>query len=257
MRACLISIAVLALASAYWGLGEDRRAETPVIGYEVIRTYPHDPTAFTQGLVYTDGRLYESTGLYGKSSIRLVDLETGRVLQHHDLPTEYFGEGLTVWDNKLYQLTWKAGTGFVYDIFSFSVDKTFHYGGEGWGLTQNGKDLILSDGTSFLRFLNPQSFRENRRIQVHDGDKRVENLNELEYVRGEISANIWQTDRIARISPANGKVLGWIDLAGLVDKRALASPDAVLNGIAYDSRSNRLFVTGKLWPKLFQIRVTP
>lgn len=225
-------------------------------GYQIVHAYPHDPKAFTQGLVYVDGHLYESTGLNGRSSLRMVELSTGRVLQHHELPAEYFGEGLTNWGASLVQLTWKAGTALVYDRFSFALQRTQHYSGEGWGLTQDGKSLILSDGSPVLRFLDPRSFREIRRLAVVDENGHpVLDLNELEFVRGEIYANVWHTDRIARISPRSGRVLGWIDLSGLLDKSQLSDPEAVLNGIAYDSRFDRLFVTGKLWPKLFEIRV--
>jgi glutamine cyclotransferase len=225
-------------------------------GYRIVHVYPHDPNAFTQGLVYVDGKLYESTGLNGRSSLRMVDLSSGQVLQRYDLPTEYFGEGLTNWGSDLVQVTWKAGTGFVYDQFSFALRRTFHYEGEGWGLTRDEKALILSDGTSIIRFLDPKSFREVKRISVHDGSGHpVMELNELEYIHGEIYANIWQTDKIVRISPLAGTVLGWIDLSGLMDKRGLAASDAVLNGIAFDSKADRLFVTGKLWPKLFEIKV--
>jgi glutamine cyclotransferase len=225
-------------------------------GYQITHVYPHDPHAFTQGLVYQDGHLYESTGLNGRSSIRMVDLSTGRVLQRYDLPHQYFGEGLTTWGGNLIQLTWTAQTGFVYDGFSFAVRRTFHYEGEGWGLTHDAKALILSDGTSVLRFLDPSSFRETRRISVKDDRGHpVKDLNELEYLQGEIYANVWQTDQIVRISPENGRVLGWIDLSGLMDKRQLENPDAVLNGIAYDDKGHRLFVTGKLWPRLFEIQV--
>jgi glutaminyl-peptide cyclotransferase len=224
--------------------------------YEIVHVYPHDPGAFTQGLVYSDGHLYESTGLNGQSSLRMVDLSTGRVLQRYNLPSEYFGEGLTDWGSHLVQLTWQNGTGFVYDRFSFSLRNTFHYQGEGWGLTHDKTSLILSDGSPTLKFLNPESYREIRRISVHDGPgSPIQNLNELEYIHGEIYANVWQTDRIVRISPRTGRVLGWIDLTGLIDKRELADSSAVLNGIAYDAKGNRLFVTGKLWPRLFEIKV--
>lgn len=203
-----------------------------------------------------DGHLYESTGLKGHSSIRMVDLNTGRVLQKHGVPQEYFGEGLTDWGSSLIQLTWQAGIAFVYDRFSFAQQRTFYYKGEGWGLTHDQRWLIMSDGSAILRFLDPTSFRELRRVTVRDGGGHpVQQLNELEYIHGEIYANIWYSDRIARISPRTGKVLGWIDLAGLMDKRELSDPDAVLNGIAYDSAGDRLFVTGKLWPKLFEIKV--
>lgn len=225
-------------------------------GYQIVHAYPHDPKAFTQGLVYVDGHLYESTGLNGRSSLRMVDLQTGRILQHHELAAEYFGEGLTNWGSSLVQLTWKAGTAFVYDRFSFALQRTLHYPGEGWGLTQDGKSLIMSDGSPVLRFFDPRTFREIRRLSVVDENGQpVLDLNELEYVRGEIYANVWHTDRIARISPRTGKVLGWIDLSGLIDKSQLSDTDAVLNGIAYDSRFDRLFVTGKLWPRLFEIKV--
>ena len=180
------------------------------------------------------------------------------MLQNYDLPAEYFGEGLTDWGSTLIQLTWKAHKGFVYDRFSFTLLRTFPYAGEGWGLTHDKTQLIMSDGTSYLRFFDPKSFQETARIRVTDeGNHPVENLNELEYVHGEIYANIWQTDKIARIAPRTGKVLGWIDLSGIIDKRELAGSSAVLNGIAYDSAADRLFVTGKLWPELFEIKLTP
>ena len=226
--------------------------------YQIVHTYPHDPNAFTQGLVYVDGYLYESTGRNGKSSLRMVDLYTGRVLQHYDLSSEYFGEGLTDWSSDLVQLTWKAGQGFIYDRFSFTLKRTFPYSGEGWGLTHDSKHLILSDGSSVLRFLDSQLFAETKRLPVSDENGRpLKNLNELEYVRGEIYANVWQSDQIVRISPRTGKVLGRIDLTGLMKRSELSDPDAVLNGIAYDSKGDRLFVTGKLWPRLFEIKVVP
>jgi glutaminyl-peptide cyclotransferase len=229
----------------------------PADTYKVVHVYPHDPNAFTQGLIFVDGRLYESTGLNGRSSLRMVDLATGRVLQKYDVPGEYFAEGLTEWGSNLIQLTWQAQMGFVYDRFSFSEVRTFQYDGEGWGLTHDATQLIMSDGTSYLRFLDPKSFRETRRIHViGDAGEAIENLNELEYIHGEIYANVWQTDRIVRISPRTGKVLGWIDLSGIIDKEELGGVGAVLNGIAYDAAGDRLFVTGKLWPKLFEIKVT-
>jgi glutaminyl-peptide cyclotransferase len=224
--------------------------------YEVVHVFPHDPTAFTQGLVYTDGRLYESTGLNGRSSLRMVDLSTGKVLQRYNLPGEYFGEGLTDWGSHLVQLTWKNGIAFVYDRFSFAARATFHYKGEGWGLTHDASSLILSDGSPTLRFLNPETFREVKRISAHDDQGRlIQNLNELEYIHNEIYANVWQTDKIVRISPQTGRVLGWIDLAGLMDKDEVPDSDGVLNGIAYDAKAQRLFVTGKLWPRLFEIKI--
>ena len=225
--------------------------------YQIIHTYPHDPQAFTQGLAFVDGHLYESTGLYGKSSLRMVELETGRVLQLHNLPKQYFAEGLTNWGSTLIQLTWKVGTAFVYDRFSFRLLRSFQYPGEGWGLTQEGKRLILSDGSATLRFLDPTTFQQIRTLHVTDHGSPIDQLNELEYVHGEIYANVWQTNKIARISPRTGKVLGWIDLTNLLPDSQRTSPDAVLNGIAYDSLHDRLFVTGKLWPKLFEIRLAP
>lgn len=224
--------------------------------YEVIRSYPHDPRAFTQGLLYLDGHFYESTGLNGRSSIRMVELSTGRVLQKYDLPADQFGEGLTDWGSTLIQLTWQAHKAFVYDRFSFALLKTFSYQGEGWGLTHDAHDLIMSDGTSYLRFVDPETFKEIRRIHVITANGRgIEDLNELEYVHGEIYANIWHSNRIARISPKNGELLGWIDLTGLRDASTQGNSDAVLNGIAYDANANRLFVTGKLWPKLYEVKV--
>jgi len=225
-------------------------------GYQIVHAYPHDPDAFTQGLVYVAGHLYESAGRNGKSSVRMVDLSTGQVLQHYDLAPEYFGEGLTNWGSDLVQLTWKTRLGFVYDRFSLAEKLTFPYEGEGWGLTHDDKQLILSDGTPLLRFLDPHSFSETQRISVTDEKGYpLSNINELEYIHGELYANVWQTDRIVRISPRTGKILGRIDLSGLMDKSELADPDAVPNGIAYDAKEDRIFVTGKLWPKLFEIKV--
>jgi glutaminyl-peptide cyclotransferase len=224
-------------------------------GYRVVQAYPHDPKAFTQGLIYLGGYLYESTGLNGHSSLRKVDLPTGTVLQRYDLSEQFFGEGLTNWGNTLIQLTWKAQTGFVYDRSTFRLLRTFHYDGEGWGLTQDGAHVILSDGSSSLRFLDPQSFQEVKHIVVSDGGVEVHDLNELEYVRGHIYANVWQTDLIAIISPKDGSVVGWIDLTGLRPASVRGNADAVLNGIAFDAARNRLFVTGKLWPKLFEIQL--
>ena len=226
-------------------------------GYRVVHVYPHDPNAFTQGLIYLDGHLYESTGLNGRSSLRMVDLTTGQVQQKVDLPQQYFGEGLAPWGSTLIQLTWQSHIAFVYDRFSFRQLRTISYPWEGWGLTEDGKSLILSDGSSTLRFLDPENFHLRREIKVTDHGKPVDKLNELEYIHGEIYANIWYSDRIARISPATGAVLGWIDLHGLLPASERTDPDAVLNGIAYDTARGRLFVTGKLWPKLFQIQVVP
>jgi glutamine cyclotransferase len=221
-------------------------------GYKIVHDYPHDREAFTQGLLYHDGFLYETTGMEGKSSLRKVDLTTGKVLQRVDLPGAYFGEGLALWKDKLIQLTWKSKIGFVYDRATFRQIGSFNYSREGWGITQDGKRLIMSDGTSTLYFWDPETFKEIGHLDVTDNGKPVKNLNELEYVRGEIYANVWMTERIARISPATGRVLGWIDLPGLLTPAERSQTD-VMNGIAYDAKQNRLFVTGKNWPKLFEI----
>ena len=225
--------------------------------YLVVHTFPHDAQAFTQGLVYVDGHLFESTGLKGQSSLRMEDLETGRILEFHDVPSQYFAEGLTNWAGNLIQLTWQNHVALVYDRSTFRLLQTLPCSGEGWGLTQDGKNVILSDGTAALYFLDPETFRELRRITVRDRGVPVTQLNELEFIHGEIYANIWHSDRIARISPATGNVLGWIDLSGLLPKEERSGPEAVLNGIAYDAVRDRLFVTGKLWPKLFEIKVIP
>jgi glutaminyl-peptide cyclotransferase len=224
-------------------------------GFRVVRSYPHDSRAFTQGLLYRDGFLFESTGLRGLSSLRKVRLETGEVVQKRDVEAKYFAEGLTDWGNRLIQLTWQSNVAFVYDLASFSPAASFSYVGEGWGLTRDATHLIMSDGqpSGQLRFIDPVSYREARRITVRDAGKPVNRLTELEFVRGEIFANVWQTDRICRIDPATGRVSGWIDLTGILPATERQGPDAVLNGIAYDSKGDRLFVTGKNWPKLFEI----
>jgi glutaminyl-peptide cyclotransferase len=231
-------------------------APIPIYRYQVVHVYPHDPNAFTEGLFYLDGFLYESTGLLGRSSIRRVRLETGEVVQQKDLPPEYFGEGIVAWGQRLIGLTWKNQVGFVFKLKTFALEKRFEYSGEGWALTRNDKALIMSDGTDELRWLNPLTLKELRRTRVTARGKPVEHLNELEWVKGEIFANIWQTNLIARIDPATGKVVGWIDLAGILSEHELIASHAdVLNGIAYDPATDRLFVTGKLWPKLFEIKL--
>lgn len=229
----------------------------PDYTFEVVNVYPHDPQAFTQGLVIDDGRWFEGTGLYGRSSIREVDLLTGEVLRSQSLADEYFGEGITILGDHIYQLTWRENTGFVRDKDTFDVVKEFTYPHEGWGITHDGQRLIVSDGTAVIRYYDPESLKEIGTITVRDGAGAVSNLNELEYVNGEIWANIWQTDNIARISPETGEVLGYIDLTGLLDPATLTEPVDVLNGIAYDASTDRLFVTGKLWPSVFEIRVVP
>lgn len=229
----------------------------PTYSYKVVKVYPHDIGAFTQGLVYSDGFLYEGTGQNGQTTLRKVDLKTGTVLQLHELPDEYFGEGITIFGDKIIQLTWQSNTGFYYDKESFLPIEQFHYSTEGWGITHDGERLIMSDGTAVLHFLNPQTFQEIATMEVADDKGPVKGLNELEYINGEIFANVWPSDRIARISPSTGKVVGWIDLRGILGYYEQQHRVDVLNGIAYDSEKNRLFVTGKYWPKLFEIELVP
>jgi glutaminyl-peptide cyclotransferase len=227
----------------------------PVYGYRVIRIYPHDAQAFTQGLVLDHGHLYEGTGLWGRSSLRRVDLMTGAVLHMHRLAPQYFGEGITILGDRIIQLTWRSRVGFVYNKQDFALLRQFSYPTEGWGITHDGTNLIMSDGSSTLYILEPDSFREIGRISVSDPNGPVVSLNELEYVKGVIYANVWQTDRIARIDPQTGRVTAWIDLSGLLSPEDRQQRVDVLNGIAYDAAEDRLFVTGKLWPKLFEIEL--
>lgn len=226
--------------------------QAPVVGFRVIRVYPHDRTSFTEGLEYVDGVLYEGTGLVGRSAVRKMSIETGVPVQQQPMDEEYFGEGITVWHDTLVQLTYKDEIGFVYDRATLKPLRTFRFVGEGWGLTNDGSALIMSDGSPTLRFLDPRTFGVIRLLTVHDAGALVERLNELEFVRGEIWANVWQSNRIARISPKSGRVIGWIDLTGLIDPAESAKAD-VLNGIAYDRTGDRIFVTGKLWLWLFQV----
>ena len=247
LRTLLISL-MLATASLA------ARAATPVYTYQVVRTFPHDVGAFTEGLFYEDGVLWESTGLPGHSFVRKEVLDTGQVLQQHDLPARDFGEGIVRWGGRLYQLTWQEHFGYVYDARTLKVGAQFTYPGEGWALTKDARHIYMSDGTPELRVIDPATMREERRIRVTDDGRPVENLNELEWVKGEIYADIWQTNLIARIDPQTGHVVGWIDLAGLLPQADVTPGSTdVLNGIAYDAAHDRLFVTGKNWPKLFQI----
>jgi glutamine cyclotransferase len=246
----LTAAAMLMLAA----IAGAQRRDTPVAGYQLVRSFPHDPEAFTQGLVFLDGVLYESTGLNGRSGIRRVKLETGEVLQIQPLESRYFGEGIAVVGDRIIQLTWQSGVGFVYDRATFERQRTFTYEGEGWGLAYDGTRLIMSDGTATLRLLDPQTLKETGRLQVTDRGKPVGQLNELEIVKGEIFANVFQSLRIVRISPKTGEVLGWIDMRGLLTP-AEASRVDVMNGIAYDAKNDRLFVTGKYWPKIFEVKV--
>lgn len=229
----------------------------PVYRYKIINAYPHDRRAFTQGLAFEDGVLYEGTGRYGQSSLRKVELKTGRILKRYQLPAHFFGEGLTVYGQSIIQSTWKSNVAFVYDKTSFRLLQMFKYPRDSWGLTHDGSHLIMSDGTSTLHFLDPRTFQEIDRIAVRDTHGVVSQLNELEFVKGEIYANVWKTDRIAIITPQTGQVVGWIDLQGLLTPQDRSQPVDVLNGIAYDAKNDRLFVTGKLWPKLFEIELIP
>jgi glutaminyl-peptide cyclotransferase len=251
MRYLMVAAALAACACS----SSSQASGTPEYTYEIVHTYPHDPMAFTQGLFYLNGFLYEGTGLEEQSSIRKVKLETGEVLQKRDLAGSYFGEGIVNWKDRLLQLTWKAQRGFIYDLATFEPRGQFEYPGEGWGLTQDGKRIIMSDGSAELRFWDPETLKETGRVTVTDEGHPVTNLNELEWVKGEVYANIWQTDRIARIDPASGKVVGWIDCTGLLTPSDHTQFTDVLNGIAYDAAGGRLFVTGKRWPKLFEIRL--
>ena len=257
------TIVVVAFLMVLMVIGRSRRipgfsawAQTPqglpLYGYEIVRTYPHDPRAFTQGLQYLDGVLYEGTGQVGQSTIRRVELETGKVLQKRDVPPPHFGEGITVWKDEIIELTWQTNVAFVYDKKTFEPRRTFKYQGEGWGLTQDATHLYMSDGSDELRVLDPATFAERRRIKVTALGAPLKNLNELEWVKGEIFANVWMTDHIVRIAPASGTVVGYVDLRGLLPAAERAGTD-VLNGIAYDAAHDRLFITGKWWPKLFEI----
>lgn len=250
---------VAALALAVCACGPSTEATgagaIPEYRYQVVHTYPHDRGAFTEGLFYLNGFLYEGTGLEGESDIRKVKLETGEVLQRRAIPPEYFGEGIIAWKDRLIEMTYKAEKGWVYDLNTFEPKSEFHYPGEGWSLTTDGKRLIMDDGTPQLRFWDPETLQETGRLTVTADGVPLNNINELEWVKGEIYANIWQTDRIARIDPNTGKVVGWIDLTGILDPQDRTSTTDVLNGIAYDAQGDRLFVTGKKWPKLFEIKL--
>jgi len=231
--------------------------ELLLFGYKVINTYPHDPSAFTQGLIFKEGYLYESTGNYGHSSLRKVELETGNILKNKKIDNKIFAEGLTSFNQQLVQLSWRKGTAFIYNTDSFDLIKTFSYPGEGWGLTTYNRQLIISDGSANLRFLDPVTFKQINRLSVTIEGKPLKNLNELEMVKGTIFANVWRSDQIVIISPQTGQVTGVINLAGLLKKHAPGAKANFLNGIAYDTAADRLFVTGKNWPKLFEIKLIP
>lgn len=257
MKRILRHLGSLLLAAAIGFAGPVLAASAPVGGYKIVKSYPHDARAFTQGLLYRDGFIFESTGLQGRSFIRKWNLETGMIEAERTVDSRFFGEGLVDWKNRLYALTWTNQVGFIYDIDSFETLGEFNYPGEGWALTRDDKRIMMSDGTAFIRFLDPETLKETGRVQVTDNGVPVTNLNELEWVRGELLANVWQTTRIARIDIATGRVKGWIELAGLLPEAGVRGDrDDVLNGIAYDAARDRLFVTGKLWPKLFEIKLT-
>jgi len=230
-------------------------AVVPKYGYQIVNIWPHDSNAFTQGLILVDGKLLESTGQEGSSSLRSVELETGKILQKVEVPEPYFAEGIAMLNGKVYQLTWQHQLGFIYDSQSLERVGEFNYQGEGWGLTTDGQSLIMSDGSHRLKYLDPSSFRVTKTITVVDGLTPVNNLNELEFVQGEIYANVWHDQRVAVIDPQTGRVKAWIDLTGLIPEGELQDEEAVLNGIAYDEANNKLFVTGKLWPRMFEIKV--
>ena len=259
----VIAISMVMLACSNSPKGDEPKANqvpalpqiVPIHSFRVLRTFVHDPQAFTQGLVFDHGELFESTGLYGASSLRRVDLESGDLLRLRALPDSLFGEGITIWKNHIVQITWREHTGLVYDRESFDLLKSFEYETEGWGITHDGKRLIMSDGTATLYFIDPKSFSQLGSVIVHDADGQVTLLNELEYIKGEVFANILQSDRIARIDPNSGKVLGWIDLTGILPQDLRTNTTGVLNGIAYDNKEDRVFVTGKNWPQLFEIEI--
>jgi glutamine cyclotransferase len=227
----------------------------PVYGYKVVAKYPHSTESYTEGLFYLNGLFYEGTGQKGRSALLAVQPETGKVLQRRDLPPEYFGEGIVDWGANLYEWTWQSHICFVLDRFSLRLVKQFHYSGEGWGMTHTSKELITSDGTATLRFRDPATFKETRHIVVHDGSRTILELNELEFIQGEIWANVWHSDRIARISPRDGHVIAWVDLNGILPESQKVDQESVLNGIAYDAQHDRIFVTGKQWPAIFEIQV--
>jgi glutamine cyclotransferase len=255
---CVLTVLIIATSAAIvvFALNSPRTAEPQVYSYTIINTYPHDRNAFTEGLLIDDGVLYESTGLYGNSSLRRVELETGEVLQTYTLSPQYFGEGIAAYEGKIIQLTWRSQTGFVYDEGSFESLQEFEYSTEGWGITYDGSHLIMSDGTSTLYFLDPENFQKTGQIEVYDPAGSIDNLNELEYVKGDVYANIWMEERIAIINPQTGQIIGWINMTGLQSTQNQDMND-VLNGIAFDEKADRLFVTGKRWSQLFEIKLIP
>jgi len=245
-------VSSLALALAFLSAG---CAAAPVSSYRVVARYPHSTESYTEGFFYLDGLFYEGTGMNGRSAVMAIQPETGRVLQKLSLAPQYFGEGIVDWGPNLYEWTWQSHICFVYDRFTMRLVRQFSYSGEGWGMTHSAKEIITSDGTATLRFRDPNSFKETRHIVVKDGGQAISQLNELEYIKGEIFANVWHSERIARISPVDGHVIGWIDLTGLLPENQKVNAESVLNGIAYDAKHDRIFVTGKQWPAIFEIQI--
>lgn len=253
----LAALLAAALCGVVVGNADAWQTSAPIYGYRVVASYPHDPSAFTQGLVFIDGALYEGTGNYGASVLRRVALTTGVVEQETRLGATLFGEGVTDWKDQLIQLTWREGIGLVHDRKTLQTLQTFPLGGEGWGITHDQHRLIMSDGSAWLHFLDPASRRPVGQVQVRDGESPLDRLNELEFIGGEVWANIWKSDVIARIAPDTGQVTGYIDLSGLWPAAERPDSEAVLNGIAFDAATGRLFVTGKYWPRLYEIQVEP
>ncbi|HNR66201.1 MAG TPA: glutaminyl-peptide cyclotransferase, partial [Atribacterota bacterium] len=258
---CLLLIVIIFLSLSVQSCSSnstninDNDNTTPILSCEIVNIFPHDPEAFTQGLIWDDGYLYESTGLYGSSSLRQVELKTGKAIKNIPLADNYFAEGITIFDDKIFLLTWREEMGFIYTRDTFQLLDTFSYPYEGWGITTDGDFLIISDGTPVLHFLDPKTLDEIKQVKVHDGLFLVNWINELEYIEGYIYANIWQSDRIAVIEPGTGKIVFWLDLYGILDNVQHHENVDVLNGIAYDAENNRLFVTGKLWPAIFEIKM--
>ena len=245
-------VLLLALSAAF---APSTGASAPVSSYKIVAKYPHSTANYTEGFFYRNGLFYEGTGMQGRSAVEVIEPETGKIIQQRSLPPQYFGEGIVDWGPNLYEWTWQSHTCFVYDRFSLRLIRQFTYTGEGWGMTRTATQIITSDGTATLRFRDPKTFQETRHIVVKDGTMPIEQLNELEYVKGQIYANIWHSDRIARISPRDGHVIGWIDLTVLLPASQMVDAESVLNGIAYDAQHDRLFVTGKQWPTIFEIRL--
>jgi len=255
MRLSTLVIRALALILALATALPADHAPAPVSSYTIVTTYPHSTDSYTEGFLYLDGLFYEGVGLKGHSALLAIQPDTGKVVQRVALPDKYFGEGIVDWGPYIYQWTWTSHVCFVYNHSNFHLVKKFTYTGEGWGMTRSARELITSDGSSTLRFRDPNTFKETHHIVVKDGSQKIENLNELEYIKGEIYANVWHSDRIARISPRDGHVIAWIDLTGILPANLKPSPEAVLNGIAYDAQKDRLFVTGKQWPGIFEIKI--